>query len=196
MCARNVQPACGGSRDRKLLCYRPSEEIEVADVGTRIEVTTTGTPRTGVVTAVSGAMLTVRWDAGGETSLIPGPGDLTVVTRRRRIPSRPSTSKSSGKKAARTSPVGKKAVTNRTVARKSNVRKVANSRPATKAIAGKAPAHKKAASGKTTAGRKMPVGKQSGTKEGTSVRTPAGKKPVKKKAAASRRAASSRKGAN
>jgi hypothetical protein len=28
-------------------------------------------------------MITVRWDTGGETSLIPGPGVLRVVTNKR-----------------------------------------------------------------------------------------------------------------
>lgn len=32
-------------------------------------------------------MITVRWDTGGETSLVPGPGVLRVVTSRRRAPS-------------------------------------------------------------------------------------------------------------
>ena len=114
----------------------------MADVGARIEVSTTGTPRTGVVTAVSGAMLTVQWDTGGATSLIPGPGDLTVVTRRRPNPTSSSTSRPSGKKVADRSPAGKKAVADRTVARKSKARKVAKRRPARTAIARKGAAHK------------------------------------------------------
>lgn len=67
----------------------------MADVGDWIAVTSKGEPRSGVVTAVIGAMITVRWDTGGETSLIPGPGVLSVVTGRRRAPSaltRPTTS--------------------------------------------------------------------------------------------------------
>ena len=67
----------------------------MAEVGDRIAVASKGVPRPGVVTAVSGAMSTVRWDTGEETSLIPGPGVLSVVARRRRTPSartRPTTS--------------------------------------------------------------------------------------------------------
>ena len=51
----------------------------MAEVGDRIAVVSKGVPRPGVVTAVSGAMITVRWDTGEETSLIPGPGVLSVV---------------------------------------------------------------------------------------------------------------------
>ena len=53
----------------------------MTDVGDRIAVTSKGEPRSGVVTAISGAMITVRWDTGGETSLIPGPGVLRVVEK-------------------------------------------------------------------------------------------------------------------
>jgi hypothetical protein len=59
----------------------------MADVGDRIAVASKGEPRSGVVTAVSGSMITVRWDTGGETSLVPGPGVLSVVTSRRQTQS-------------------------------------------------------------------------------------------------------------
>src|SRR5947209_595264 len=55
----------------------------MADVGDRIAVVSKGQPRSGVVIAVRGAMITVRWATGGETSLFPGPGVLSVVTGRR-----------------------------------------------------------------------------------------------------------------
>ena len=64
-------------------------------VGDRIVVTSKSAPRSGVVIATSGDMITVRWDTGGETSLIPGPGALSVVAGGRRAPSprtRPATS--------------------------------------------------------------------------------------------------------
>src|SRR5438270_439666 len=60
----------------------------MADVGDRIVVASKGEPRSGVVTSVNGAMITVRWDTGRETSLIPGPGVLSVVTSRRRTRSK------------------------------------------------------------------------------------------------------------
>ena len=68
----------------------------MADVGDRIAVASKGVPRPGVVTAVSGAMITVRWDTGEETSLIPGPGVLSVVASRRRTPSARTRPRSSG----------------------------------------------------------------------------------------------------
>jgi hypothetical protein len=49
-------------------------------VGDRVEVTTKQAgPRAGVVVAVSGTMVKVKWDAGGETMMVPGPGVLSVV---------------------------------------------------------------------------------------------------------------------
>jgi Domain of unknown function (DUF1918) len=53
----------------------------MAEVGDQIAVTSKGAPRSGVVTAINGIKITVRWDAGGETSLIPGPGVLSVVKK-------------------------------------------------------------------------------------------------------------------
>jgi hypothetical protein len=35
--------------------------------------------RGGVVTAVDGRMITVRWDSGGESVFVPSAGSLTVV---------------------------------------------------------------------------------------------------------------------
>ena len=40
-------------------------------------------PREGVVTAVSGNMLRVKWSTGEETRLIPGPGSVTVLGKAR-----------------------------------------------------------------------------------------------------------------
>lgn len=68
----------------------------MAVVGDRIAVASKGEPRSGVVTAVKGALITVRWDTGGETSLIPGPGVLSVVTSRRRTPYARTPSTTSG----------------------------------------------------------------------------------------------------
>lgn len=51
----------------------------MANVGERIAVASKGGTRSGVVTGVSGAMISVRWDSGEETNLIPAPGVLTVV---------------------------------------------------------------------------------------------------------------------
>jgi hypothetical protein len=82
--------------------YLLVEVIAMTHVGDRIVVTSKGAPRSGVVIATSGDMITVRWDTGGETSLIPGPGVLSVVAGGRKAPSprtRPATS--GGANAAR-----------------------------------------------------------------------------------------------
>jgi hypothetical protein len=50
----------------------------MAEIGDRVVATSKGAPRHGSVTRVSGVMITVQWDAGDETSLIPGPGVLRV----------------------------------------------------------------------------------------------------------------------
>ena len=49
-------------------------------------------PREGVVTAVSGTMLRVKWSTGEETSLIPGPGAVTVLGRARAVSAKKASS--------------------------------------------------------------------------------------------------------
>jgi hypothetical protein len=54
------------------------------EIGDRIEVTSfKAGPRAGTVAAIDGRLITVRWDSGEQTSLIPGPGVLNVVARGR-----------------------------------------------------------------------------------------------------------------
>lgn len=48
-------------------------------------------PREGVVTAVSGNLLSIRWSSGEQTSLIPGPGAVTVLGRARTAAKKAST---------------------------------------------------------------------------------------------------------
>lgn len=82
----------------------------MAEVGDRVTVSSKGPPRAGVVTATSGAMITVRWDSGGETSIIPGPGVLSVFVSREQLPSaRTGQKPAPGKKnaAAKKAAVGK-----------------------------------------------------------------------------------------
>ena len=57
----------------------------MADVGDRIEVSQTkGQPaRAGQVIAIQGRMMSVRWDSGEESKLVPGPGAITVLGRGR-----------------------------------------------------------------------------------------------------------------
>ena len=124
---------------------RPVEEIEMADVGNRITVASKGGPRPGVVTAVNGAMITVRWDSGGETSILPGPGVLSLVTSQRRTPS------------ARTRPTisGATAASRKTSAANSPSAVVRKAAPGKKAIAVKTPVVKKLADGKTPVVKKV-----------------------------------------
>ena len=87
------------------------------DVGDRIAVVSKGKPRSGVLIAVSGAMITVRWDTGGETSLIPGPGVLSVVNSRRRTSSA-GRKATAGSKPAAKKPVAEGTSSSRTTGKK------------------------------------------------------------------------------
>jgi hypothetical protein len=54
----------------------------VVEVDDRVEIESEKVgdpPRTGVVRAVSGSLITVAWDRGGESSLVPSAGALKVV---------------------------------------------------------------------------------------------------------------------
>jgi hypothetical protein len=141
----------------------------MADVGDRIAVASKGEPRSGVVIAVSGAMITVRWDTGGETSLIPGPGVLSVVTSKRRTPSartRPTTSDATAaarKTSAAGSPSGvaRKAAPGKKAAGRTPV---AQKPVAKKADAGKKPVAKKAAPGKKPAAKGTSSSRTTGKK--------------------------------
>ena len=61
----------------------------MVDVGARVEVESEKVgmrPRCGVVTAVNGPLVQVRWDDGHETSFIPAAGSMRVApTRGRRF---------------------------------------------------------------------------------------------------------------
>ena len=51
----------------------------MADVGDRVEVLSKAGTRLGVVRSVTGALVTVEWDTGGQTTLIPAPGVMSIV---------------------------------------------------------------------------------------------------------------------
>ena len=131
----------------------------MADVGDRIAVTSKGPPRFGVVTAVRGAMVTVHWDTGGETSLIPGPGALSVVPRRRT----PSA-------LTRPTPSGATAAAKKTSASGSRTGVARKAAPRKKAAAGRTPVAKKSAAEKATR-RKTPVAKETSSSPTTGKRT-------------------------
>src|SRR3954469_20742688 len=92
------------------------------DVGDRVSVQAKSGAREGVVRSVSGALVTIEWNSGGQSTVIPAPGVLSVIAGRR-----PATKTPAKKKAA---PAKKKA---------------------TPAKAAKAPAKKKAAPAKKKA---------------------------------------------
>ena len=56
----------------------------MAVVGDRVEVLSKAATRQGVVTRVSGALVTVEWDTGGSTTVIPAPGVMSVIGSRRK----------------------------------------------------------------------------------------------------------------
>jgi hypothetical protein len=52
----------------------------MAKVGDRIRLSSgKGPDRDGVVTAVTGTMVRVRWPSGDETTVVPAPGTLSVL---------------------------------------------------------------------------------------------------------------------
>jgi len=54
----------------------------VSAIRVRFESTKVGqVPRDGVVTAVDGELLHIAWSTGGESSLIPGAGSITNVSK-------------------------------------------------------------------------------------------------------------------
>ena len=119
-------------------------------VGDRIEVHSNGAPRSGVVTAISGDMITVRWDAGGKTSLIPGPGVLSVVAGQRPVPATHSAATGSRTDAAKKATAVKKSGTKKPAVKKSAaVKKSGTKKPTSKKVAAikKSGAKKPAAKG-------------------------------------------------
>lgn len=49
------------------------------DVGDRVSMQSKAGAREGVVRSVSGAMLTVEWDNGTQSTVIPAPGVMSIV---------------------------------------------------------------------------------------------------------------------
>ena len=123
----------------------------MADVGDRIEVSQTkGQPaRVGLVIAIQGRMVSVRWDSGEESKLVPGPGAITVLGRGRL---------SSPALAGSASAPGPRATAKATGTAKGAPRKAAKKAPAKRAPAKKA-VKKTARATKATKTRKAPAKK-------------------------------------
>ena len=70
-------------------------------VGDRIRLSSTkGPDRDGVVTAVTGSLLRVRWPSEEETTVVPAPGTLTVLATSDAVNKTGRTKKAARKKAA------------------------------------------------------------------------------------------------
>jgi hypothetical protein len=86
-------------------------------VGDRIRLSSTkGPDRDGVVTAVTGSLLRVRWPSDEETTVAPAPGTLTVLAASDAINETATTKKAARKKSATatTTTPGKKATPDKT----------------------------------------------------------------------------------
>ena len=74
----------------------------MVQVGDRIRLSSgKGPDREGEVTAVTGSMVRVRWPSGDETSIVPGPGTLTVLGGGGGAPKKAAPKKAAAKKAAK-----------------------------------------------------------------------------------------------
>ncbi len=156
-------------------------------VGDRIRLSSGKAPdREGVVSAVMGLMVRVRWPSGGETTVIPAPGTLTVLASSgaQTPPAAVRALRTKAKKAAPTKAAqtgAKKAASTKTTgATKAATSKKAASTKTTGAT--KAAASKKAASTKTTGATKAAASKKAASTKTTGAT----------KAAASKKAASKR----
>jgi hypothetical protein len=73
-------------------------------VGDRIRLSSTkGPDREGVVVAVTGSLVRVRWPSGEETTVVPAPGTLSVIAAGKAAPQ-----KAAKKKGATKNPGGAK----------------------------------------------------------------------------------------
>ena len=89
-------------------------------VGDRIRLSSAkGPDRDGVVTAVTGSLLRVRWPSNEETTVVPAPGTLTVLAASDAVKETTPTKKAAPKKAATATKTtsGKKATPDNTRSR-------------------------------------------------------------------------------
>jgi len=102
-------------------------------VGDRIRLSANkGTDREGVVTDVLGSMVRVRWPSGEESTIVPAPGTLTVLSSAAApapkepapaAPKKAAPKKAAQKKAAPRKAVAKKAAKKKAAAKKAGGRK-------------------------------------------------------------------------
>ena len=90
-------------------------------VGDRIRLSSMkGPDRDGVVTAVTGSLLRVRWPSQKETTVAPAPGTLTVLAPTETVKETARTKKAARKRSATATKAtsGKKATPDKTRSRK------------------------------------------------------------------------------
>jgi hypothetical protein len=70
-------------------------------VGDRIRLSSMkGPDRDGVVTAVTGSLVRVRWSSEEETTVVPAPGTLTVLAAGKVVPQKAAKTKGAAKNTA------------------------------------------------------------------------------------------------
>ena len=106
-----------------------------------------GPDREGVITAVTGSMLRVRWQTEDETTIIPAPGTLTVLA-----PAPPL-------------------VATKSAAKKTAAKKTAAKKPAENTTAAKNTGAKKTAAAKNTGAKKTAAAKNTGAKKTAAKKT-------------------------
>ena len=92
----------------------------MADVGDRIRLSSMkGPDREGIVTAVTGSLIRVRWSPDEETTVIPAPGTLTVLAVGKAVPQKVATKRSAKQPADATkNPLGKNTTPKKTATKK------------------------------------------------------------------------------
>ena len=91
----------------------------MANVGDRVSMQSKSGARLGVVRRVSGTLVTVEWENGSQSTVIPGPGVLSVVGAARKAPTKKAPAKKAPAKAAKKpAPAKKKATAKKTPAKK------------------------------------------------------------------------------
>jgi hypothetical protein len=77
-------------------------EVGMVEVGDRVELASAKVerrPRSGVVTAVRGLMITVRWDTGQQSTVVPASGTLSVLGRKAKSTGQTKKAAAAAKKA-------------------------------------------------------------------------------------------------
>jgi hypothetical protein len=115
----------------------------VPSIGDRVRFESTKVgqvPRDGVVTAVDGELLHIEWSTGGDSSLVPGAGSITIVgkgsgkTAANRTTKKRTPARKAAKKAVKKSAPAKKRTPARKAAKKAvKKRAPARNRPAKRA---------------------------------------------------------------